>query len=99
MSRLSASTRRRGGVYVCHFELRLLPRGAAGCGSGVWCTLAIMAILAVKPRRGKLQLWQSLGESFDVSAAAVNRQFVRTQPSTSYCKSIAVEAGDNNDLA
>ena len=38
---------------------------------------------AVKPRRGTLQLWQSLGERFEVSAEAVNRRFAKTRPSTS----------------
>ena len=68
---------------MCVVELRRLPRAAAGSGSGVWRPLAIIRDVAVKPRRGKLQLWQSLGESFEVSAEAVNRRFAKTRPSTS----------------
>ena len=44
VSRLSESPWRRGGVYVCHFELRLLPRAAAGSGGGVWRPSTKMAI-------------------------------------------------------
>ena len=32
----------------------------------------------------RASLWQSLGESFEVSAEAVNRRFAKTRPSTSY---------------
>ena len=84
VSRLSASTRQLNGVPVCVVELRRLPRAAAGSGSGVYGHPRYYGDCELRARRGSIQLWLWLGETFEVSAAAVNRRFVRTRPSTSY---------------
>ena len=78
---VDAAAKRRPGV--CR-RAPPAPAGRGGLRQRRVAALADYGEFAPRARRGTLQLWQLLGDEFQVSAEAVNRRFVRTRPNTSY---------------